>query len=148
MWWIPVILFAALCLLTLIATEIRERKRSRHAKSPDSDCDAPVTQPAKQDGECCGMHLVCERETMLQQNAKPVYYDDEELDALAGIDADKFTKEQTAQIAEIFNSMNTEDVTGWVRSLQMRGINIPDGLRDEILLVVREQRSKSKKENG
>lgn len=33
------------------------------------------------------------------------------------------------------------DVPGWVRSLQLRQIEVPEALRDEILLVVNEQRN-------
>ena len=36
--------------------------------------------------------------------------------------------------------MQSEDVAGWVRSLQLRGIALPEGIKDEVLLIVRERR--------
>ena len=39
--------------------------------------------------------------------------------------------------------MQSEDVAGWVRSLQLRGIALPDGLKDEVFLVVGERRNHS-----
>ena len=92
------------------------------------------------DGECCGQHLVCERETLLQTNAKIEYYDDEELDALAGIPAEQYTPAQCEQIQEVFDTLQERDVAGWVRSLQLRNIELPAEVREEALLIVRERR--------
>ena len=40
-----------------------------------------------------------------------------------------------------FYTMQAEDVAGWVRSLQLRGIALPDNLKDEVFLVVGELRA-------
>lgn len=69
------------------------------------------------------------------------YYDDEELDAWKGIEPDSYTPEQIELFREIFYTLRPEDVPGWVRSLQLRQIAVPESLRDEILLVVNEQRT-------
>jgi hypothetical protein len=36
--------------------------------------------------------------------------------------------------------MKESEVPGWVRSLQLRGIEIPDDLKDEIVMIVSERR--------
>ena len=36
--------------------------------------------------------------------------------------------------------MRSDEVAGWVRSLQLRGIELPDGIKDEVLLIVGERR--------
>mgnify|MGYP000833728849 FL=1 len=36
--------------------------------------------------------------------------------------------------------MHEDDVAGWVRSLQLRGINLPDALKDQVFLIVGELR--------
>ncbi|MBP5477333.1 MAG: phospholipase [Paludibacteraceae bacterium] len=125
--------FLSLGLLILILTEWRER----HRKS-DRQVSEPVSDP-----DCCGQHLVCERDSLLQPLDKPVYYDDEELDAYAGIAAENLTESQAAAIGEVFHSLRESDVPGWVRSIQMRRIALPPELREEALLIVREQRSGS-----
>jgi hypothetical protein len=78
---------------------------------------------------------------LLQPLDKPVYYDDEELDAYADIPADDLTEEQAAAISDVFHSLREEDVPGWVRSLEMRRIALPADVREEALLIVREQRN-------
>lgn len=95
---------------------------------------------AEIDDGCCGAHLVCERETLLQTNAKIEYYDDEELDLLAGIPAEDYTAEQCAEIRYVFDTLLTKDVAGWCRSLQLRNIELPEDIREEALLIVRERR--------
>lgn len=128
---IPLIAFLSLALAILVLTEWRERHRK-----PDTD----AAKPAPVSG-CCGQHLVCEREKLLQPLDRPVYYDDEELDALAGIAAEDLTDGQAEAIAEVFRSMREEDVLGWVRSLEMRRIALPPDIREEALLIVRERRT-------
>ena len=90
--------------------------------------------------ECCGAHLVCERETLLQTNAEIEYYDDEELDVFAGIDPSEYTAEQCAAIRYVFETLLTKDVAGWCRSMQLRNIALPADIREEALLIVRERR--------
>ena len=37
--------------------------------------------------------------------------------------------------------MREDDVPGWVRSLELRGISLPDALKPEVILLVEELRS-------
>lgn len=129
---IPLILFIALGLLILVAFEWRARK-AKKTNQPES-----IVQPS--DGECCGQHLVCERESLLQTNAQIEYYDDEELDALADIAPENYTREQYQAIREVFDSLKEKDVPGWCRSIQLRHIELPQDIREEALLIVRERR--------
>ncbi len=94
--------------------------------------------------ECCGQHLVCERDSLLTQNANIEYYDDEELDVLSGLNPDDYTDEQVQMLQEVFYTLRESDVAGWVRSLQMRNIALTPELRDEALLIVRERRTSNK----
>ena len=64
------------------------------------------------------------------------YYDDEDLDRYAGTPPGSYTPAQVEEFREVFYTMQEADVPGWVRSLQLRGIALPDELRDEVLLVV------------
>jgi hypothetical protein len=95
------------------------------------------------EGECCGAHLICEKDTLLNANNKIVYYDDEELDALIDIPATTFNNEQIQQISEVFYTLNESDVAGWVRSLQIRRIELPADLREQALLIIMERRNQN-----
>ncbi len=133
---IPLILFIALGIFILVAFEIRARKKSGEIEGKVTSDSIDTTV----DNECCGMHLVCERETLLQTNAKIEYYDDEELDALAGISPENYTQKQYQAIRDVFDSLKEKDVPGWCRSIQLRNIELPQDIREEALLIVRERR--------
>ena len=143
---LPLILFLCLGLLILVLYEVRERRKSRAAneevRSPSrttTDVE-PQTPTRSDDGECCGQHLVCERDTLLQTNAQIDYYDDEELDTLAGIDPADYSETQHTMLREVFDTLQERDVAGWVRSLQLRNIALPQDIREEALMIVRERR--------
>ena len=128
---IPLILFILLFLITVVLYEIRERQRTK-----SSTTENPSSRP---DG-CCGEHLVCERETLLQTKPEIIYYDDEELDELAGIAPENYSEVQKNAIRQVFSTLQERDVAGWCRSIQMRNIALPQDIREEALLIVRERR--------
>ncbi len=98
--------------------------------------------PAKPRPEgCCGMHEVCEKESLLDGiDYEPEYYDDEELDAYRHRAADSYTPAEIEQFEEVLTTMRAEEVAGWVRSLRLRGVALPEALRDEVFLLVGEVR--------
>lgn len=139
---IPLILFVCLGIAILIIFEIRARK-AKHAADLPSTAEGDLQQSdlsSAEDDGCCGEHLVCERETLLQTNAQIEYFDDEELDELSGIAAEDYTDEQYQMIREVFNTLKPSDVPGWVRSIQLRNIQLPLDIREEALLIVVERR--------
>lgn len=89
---------------------------------------------------CCGMHTVCEKTNLSPVTGEIVYYDDEELDRFAGREAGDYTPEETEEFREVLLTLLPEDVAGWSRSIQVRGINLPLEVRDELLMIVSELR--------
>lgn len=90
---------------------------------------------------CCGQHEVCEKDSLLAAVSREIeYYDDEELDRFRGRESDAYAAEEIDEFDEIFTTLRSEDVAGWIRSLQLRGINLPDELKDDVILVVGERR--------
>ena len=107
--------------------------------------EMPEVNPA--DMECCGQHEVCEKESLLAAVSQRIeYYDDEELDRYIGTPPDGYTPEQEDEFRNVFYTMLEEDVAGWVRSLQLRGIALPDALKDEVFLIVGERRNGKRQE--
>ena len=80
-------------------------------------------------------HEEREREIYLEY---PEYYDDEELDTYKGRAADDYSEEEVEQFAEVLYTMKPEEVAGWNRSLILRGINLPDQLKDEVISFLSE----------
>ena len=139
---LPLILFVLLGIVILIIFEIRARREKNNTEllnDAEQATDGATEQRSEDDG-CCGEHLVCERETLLQTNAKVEYYDDEELDTLIGVPAEEYTKEQYQMIRDVFDTLQAKDVPGWVRSIQLRNIQLPLDIREEALLIVVERR--------
>ena len=103
--------------------------------------DEPVPTES---GECCGMHITCEKDSWLASVSKEIeYYDDEELDRFAGRAADAYTEEETDEFRDILLSMQPHDIAGWARSIQLRGIVLPTAVRDELIMIVSEARKGS-----
>ncbi len=93
------------------------------------------------DAECCGQHETCEKDSLLAAVSRDIeYYNDEELDRFRGCDSADYTEENCDEFREILYTMRNEEVAGWVRSLQLRGVALPDGIKDEVFLIVGERR--------
>lgn len=113
---------------------------------PGHDPDNEETTVVKDDdsdeeeGICCGMHTVCEKTNLSPLTGEIVYYDDEELDRYRGREADSYTPEETEEFRDVLLTLLPEDVAGWSRSIQVRGITLPADVRDELLLIVSELR--------
>lgn len=138
---LPLILFIVLVLVVVVLYEIRERQHpTANSQEPRAKSQEPIANSQRPEG-CCGEHLVCERETLLQTNARIEYYDDEELDALSGISPEDYTSAQHDAIREVFDTLRESDVPGWCRSIQLRNITLPPDIREDALMIVRERRA-------
>ena len=136
--WILIISLIALAVVAAVAGTIRNRRLQKKVERGEQDAMPEVKEV---DQECCGQHEVCEKESLLAAVSKKIeYYDDEELDRYIGVSPDAYTPEQEEEFRDVFYTMQSEDVAGWVRSLQLRGIALPEGIKDEVLLIVRERR--------
>lgn len=137
--WILIIALLALAVFAAIAGTIHNRRLQQKAKAGEPE-EVPEVNPA--DMECCGQHEVCEKESLLAAVSRKIeYYDDEELDRYIGTPSDSYTPEEEEEFRNVFYTMLEEDVAGWVRSLQLRGIALPDALKDEVFLIVGERRN-------
>ena len=96
-----------------------------------------------QDMECCGQHEVCERDSLLAAVSKEIeYYNDEELDRYRGIPATDYPDEAVDEFREVLYTMREDEVAGWVRSLQLRAVELPNALKDEVFLIIGERRQR------
>lgn len=95
------------------------------------------------DEECCGMHITCERDSLLAAvSPQAEYYDDEELDDYRGTPADAYTDTAIEQFRDVLLTLRPDEIAGWARSIQLRGITLPSSVRDELLMIVAEERKK------
>ena len=127
-------------IVAFLASMLRE-KRLRAKVSRGEISEMPTVQQV-QDMECCGQHEVCEKDSLLAAVSKQIeYYDDEELDRFRGIAGDEYASDDVEEFREVLYTMRDEEVAGWVRSLQLRDVNLPDELKDEVFMIIGERRS-------
>lgn len=101
-----------------------------------SDSQPAPSEPDRPDG-CCGRHEVCEKLSRLDAVGKQVeYYEDEELDTYRQRSSSSYTPQEEEAFREVLYTMRPDEVPGWLRSLELRGIELPDGLKDEVILLV------------
>ena len=136
--WILIISFFVVFIIAMIVGWARNIKIKRQIEKGEIE-KAPEIITV--DSECCGQHEVCEKESLLAAVSKNIeYYDDEELDRFEGYPSDKYSNDEVDEFREIMYTCKEDEVAGWARSLQLRGIEIPDELKDELFLIVGERR--------
>ena len=100
-----------------------------------------IPEPQELTEECCGQHETCEKDSLLAAVSKGIeYYNDEELDRYKGLEGDEYTEEEVEEFREVLYTLQETEVAGWIRSLQLRNVNLPDALKDEAFLIVGERR--------
>ncbi|MBQ4621820.1 MAG: phospholipase [Bacteroidaceae bacterium] len=136
------ILTGSLVLLVVVALGLGAlRNRSIRQKIERGELQEFPDIKQIEDMECCGQHQTCEKESLLAAVSRQIeYYDDEELDTYRGVASDAYTPEQVEQFRDVLYTMQEVEVAGWVRSLQLRGIELPDEVKDEVFLIVGERR--------
>ena len=113
----------ALGLLTALFTWFAQRKGTNEEPpiTTHGDCSS-----------CNGNDTRCEQACMMEAATKDIeYFDDEELDEYKGRPSDQYTDEETEQFAEVLETLQPQEVKPWGRSLVLRGINMPNGIKVE-----------------
>lgn len=86
---------------------------------------------------CDGTNTKCEQECMMEASTQPiVYYDDEELDQFKGREPDDYTDEEVEMFRDVLYTMRQDEAAGWNRSLLLRGINVPNVIKDELVMMI------------
>ncbi|WP_113745242.1 YneF family protein [Bacteroides ilei] len=136
--WILILILIGVVVFGLIAGYFYNRNINRKIAKGELK-EAPEVKTV--DSECCGQHQICEKESLLAAVSKKIeYYDDEELDRFKGRPGNGYSDEEIEEFRDILYTMQEVDVAGWSRSLQLRGIELPDELKDELFLIVGERR--------
>ena len=65
-----------------------------------------------------------------------VYFDDEELDVFCERSANSYSEAEVELFREVLYTMQAKEVRDWLHSLSLRRIELPESLRDEVLMLV------------
>ena len=136
---ILIVSLIVLAVVAAVAGVIRNRRLRKQVESGELEA---MPETVQVDSECCGQHEVCEKDSLLAGISKGIeYYNDEELDRFRGRPSDSYSQEEADEFSEVLYTMQENEVAGWCRSLQLRGIELPDQLKDEVFLIVGEIRT-------
>lgn len=117
----------------------RKKGNTQERKTPLPSIDVRTKQ--EKESGCCGMHEVCEKDSLIAAfREEPEYFDDEELDRFHFRESGSYSDKEVEEFREVFYTIVDEEKPRWVRSLQLRGIAVPDQIKDEIVLVVSDLR--------
>ncbi len=114
----------------------KDKERSAVEAEKEISSEKQAAPAEEESAECCGMHQVCEKTNLSPHTGEIVYYDDEELDRYKGRDAEDYTVEEIEEFRDVLLTLLPQDVAGWSRSIQVRGITLPTEIRDELLMIV------------
>lgn len=133
-----VVFLIGIGLIALLAGYVQNREIKKKIERGELDEYPEVVEV---DTECCGQHQLCEKDSLLAAVSQKIeYYEDEELDQFIGYTPNQYDENEAELFRDVFYTMHDTEVAGWVRSLTHRGINLPDLVKDEVLLIVGERR--------
>ena len=90
--------------------------------------EAPVVAPKGDCATCDGTpQAKCEQECMMEAAVRPVEYFDDEAE----------------QFRDVMLTMRQEEVPAWGRSLNLRGVSLPDQVKDDYILLAGERANDS-----
>lgn len=106
---------------------------SRH-NSTEPDVVAPAAGDC---ATCSGINDDCEQTCMMEAATKEVeYYDDEELDRFKGKESGEYTDDEAEEFSEVLYTMRPDEAKDWNRSLILRGINVPNQIKDDLITMI------------
>lgn len=136
--WVLVLVFIGVVIFGMIAGLIYNYRMSKRVERGEIE---EIPEIHEVDNQCCGQHEICEKESLLAAVSKKIeYYDDEELDRFRGRSSNAYAADEVDEFRNIMYTMQEVEVAGWCRSLQLRGVELPDELKDELFLIVGERR--------
>ena len=85
---------------------------------------------------CSGSNEKCEQNCMMEAAVKEIeYFDDEDLDQYKGRDSDDYTDDEADEFRNVMETMRPEEVKAWNRSLILRGVSMPDQIKDDYIML-------------
>ena len=139
------IFLAALVALSLAGRIIRRKNGDDNVPTQSPSVEpiviaSPEAETTTEDDEeCCGEHEVCEKGKIKRALRTDIeYFDDEELDRYRGTAPDEYDDEAVEEFREVLYTMYPTEVEDWLKSLELREVALPDALKDEVFMLIRQ----------
>lgn len=129
----------------LFLTDVKYYRHHNSSETEEVSASSSEEKGSELPEVCCGLHLVCEKTSLAITSDEIIYYDDEELDRFSGREPESYTPRETEEFREVLLTLLPQDVAGWARSITLRKIELPHEVKDELLMLVAEQRELASK---
>lgn len=143
--WVLIASLAVLAVVAAVAGIVRSRNLKKKLARGEIKAIPQVKMVTDCGADSCALDEggSCELDDCLKQAVKTdvEYYDDEELDAYKGIASDSYTDNQVDAFSDVVYTMQPSDIPGWLHSLELRGIALPDQLKDEVFMLLQDKSS-------
>jgi len=123
---ISLVVIAAVAFLT---TWIGQKLRARKGEIEEEAASEPME-------ECCGAHEVCETDLINKLSEEIIYYEDEELDAYKNYEENDYNDDQIDEFREVLYSLKEKEIEGWIKSLDLRKIEMPSVIKSELVFML------------
>lgn len=123
---ISLVMIAAIAFLS---TWIGQKLRARKGEIEEE----PVAEPME---ECCGAHEICETDILNKMSEEIIYYEDEELDAYKNFEENDYNDDQIDEFREVLYSLKEKEIASWMRSLELRKIELPSAIKSEVVFML------------
>lgn len=108
--------------------EVEAKPEEANSLSDDANCHP---------NSICGVSCFCDEQSLRRRMSEEIiYFEDEELDAFRGVAPDAYSQQQTDMFAEVLTTLRPQEVADWLHSLQLRGIALPDSLKEEAIMMM------------
>ncbi|MDX9883369.1 MAG: hypothetical protein RBS73_15010 [Prolixibacteraceae bacterium] len=124
-----VFVFVLLAGGTFLASELKGKSKTENEPEPVREIPT----------ECCGAHEVCEFDELMVKSQEIIYFDDEELDCFKGMDSLGYSDKQIDEFRDILYTLQTKEINSWLKSLELRGIQLPSILHQEARQLIADE---------
>jgi hypothetical protein len=118
--------------IAFFTTWIGQKWRARKG-GEESEVAEDAAEPAE---ECCGAHEICETDLLNKMSEEIIYYEDEELDEYKNFEENDYNDDQIDEFREVLYSLKEKEIEGWIRSLELRKIEMPSVIKSELVFMM------------
>ena len=132
MLWVIITILVFLAFLIMMAVHVGKKH------SDEAEQDETQQSPALGESASCSSCSLegCTGTCITDEYEEPEYFDDEELDRFRGRHSSEYTDDEAEEFRDILYSMRQEEVRDWFKSLTQRSIEVPDQIKDELILML------------
>jgi hypothetical protein len=116
--------------IVFLSTWIGQKLRARKGEIEE---EPEAAEPME---ECCGAHEICETDLLNKMSEEIIYYEDEELDAYKNFEENDYNDDQIDEFREVLYSLKENEIEGWMRSLELRKIEMPSVIKSELVFML------------